>query len=186
MSPLSRVGDVTTPTLVYHGEADRACPVGQAQQWFTALRERRVPTQLVTYPDASHGFIAVGRPSHRLDVSRRVVEWLEQYTTRDGRLTPDRQHWQQRLARLAARHRVPGAQLGILSADGSVMQVSYGVLSNRTGAPVTDDAIFQIGSISKIFTATVVMQLCDEGAGHGRHPRDRGAPRLPVGRRRCR
>ena len=163
MSPLTHVHEVTTPTLLYHGEADRTCPLGQSQQWFTALRERGVPTQLVVYPGGSHGFIAVGPPSHRLDLYGRVVEWIEQYTLRGGRPVPDQRHWQDRLDRLAARHRVPGAQLGILLADGSVMQVSTGVLSVRTAAPVTDDAIFQLGSISKIYTATMIMQLCDEG-----------------------
>ena len=33
----------------------------------------------------------------------------------------------------------------------------------KTGAPVTEDSIFQIGSISKVWTATVVMRLVDEG-----------------------
>ena len=107
---------VDTPTLVYHGAADVRCPVGQAQQWHTALRERGVPTRLVLYPDASHLFILDGRPSHRIDYNRRVVDWVEQYAgdaaARAGTL--DAAHWQRRLAELAERHRVPGAALGIL------------------------------------------------------------------------
>ena len=50
MSPLARVEHVSTPTLVYHGAADLRCPVGQAQQWYAALRGRGVPTRLVLYP----------------------------------------------------------------------------------------------------------------------------------------
>ena len=38
MSPLSHVDDVRTPTLILHGAADLRCPVGQAEQWHTALR----------------------------------------------------------------------------------------------------------------------------------------------------
>jgi CubicO group peptidase (beta-lactamase class C family) len=79
----------------------------------------------------------------------------------------DASHWQERLATLATRHHVPGAQLGILrlSEGGTdeVVEAVHGVLSLRTAAPVTSDAIFQIGSITKAWTATVVMQLVDEG-----------------------
>ena len=86
----------------------------------------------------------------------------------DPRPAPiDPGHWHQRLAVLAARHRVPGAQLGILRCSDSradeLVEAVHGVLSMRTGAPVTSDALFQIGSITKVWTATLVMQLVDEG-----------------------
>jgi CubicO group peptidase (beta-lactamase class C family) len=71
-------------------------------------------------------------------------------------------HWQQRLQVLAQKHKVPGAQLGILVGD-EVLETAYGVLNKRTGQPATTESVFQIGSISKVWTATVVMQLIDEG-----------------------
>lgn len=168
MSPLSRVQDVQTPTLILHGADDRVCPASQAEQWFTALREREVPTRLVLYPGGGHGFILFGPPSHRLDYSRRLVDWIERHTTEgQTRLPLDADHWQSRLDDLAARHGVPGAQLGILrlGADGRDEQVAVatGVLHLETGTPVTPEAVFQIGSISKVWTASVVMQLVDEG-----------------------
>jgi dipeptidyl aminopeptidase/acylaminoacyl peptidase/CubicO group peptidase (beta-lactamase class C family) len=165
MSPLTHVADVRTPTLVIHGAADLTCPVGQAQQWHTALRERDVPTRLVVYPDASHAFILTGPPSQRLDYNHRVLDWLEQHTTRGGRPRVDVDHWQHRLARLAERHRVPGAQLGILrlGTPDELVETAYGVLNVRTGAPVHTDSLFQIGSITKVWTATVVLTLVDEG-----------------------
>jgi dipeptidyl aminopeptidase/acylaminoacyl peptidase/CubicO group peptidase (beta-lactamase class C family) len=168
MSPLTRVADVRTPTLILHGAADLTCPVGQAQQWHTALRELGVPARLVVYPGASHLFILLGPPSQRLDFNHRVLGWLEQYTTRAGRPPLDVAHWQHRLAWLAERHRVPGAQLGILrlgtaGQDDELAETAYGVLNVRTGAPARTDALFQIGSITKVWTATVVMTLVDEG-----------------------
>ncbi len=170
MSPLSRVHDVTAPTLVLHGADDLTCPVGQGQQWHTALRERGVPTELVVYPDASHVFILLGPPSQRIDYARRVVDWIEQHTVQGGRAPIDAAHWEQRLARLAERHHVPGAQLGILrltpERDDEVVTAAYGVLNNRTGVAATDQSLFQIGSISKVWTATVAMQLVDEGLLH--------------------
>jgi dipeptidyl aminopeptidase/acylaminoacyl peptidase len=79
MSPLDRIEDVEAPTLILQGEADVRCPLGQAQQWHTALRERGIPTQLVLYPGSSHAFIINGRPSHRLDYNRRVFDWLHSH-----------------------------------------------------------------------------------------------------------
>jgi dipeptidyl aminopeptidase/acylaminoacyl peptidase len=80
MSPLSLVDQVRTPTLLMHGAVDLRCPAGQAQQWHTALRELGVPTRLVLYPNASHALIFDAPPSQRMDYSRRLVEWVEQYT----------------------------------------------------------------------------------------------------------
>jgi CubicO group peptidase (beta-lactamase class C family) len=57
----------------------------------------------------------------------------------------------------------PGAQLGVL-ADGDIHVASAGVLNLNTGVEVTDDAVFQIGSVTKVWTATQIMQLVDEGA----------------------
>ncbi|MEV4536608.1 serine hydrolase [Asanoa sp. NPDC049518] len=166
MSPITRVADVRTPTLILHGADDVRCPVGQAQQWHTALRERDVPTRLVLYPGASHLFILSGKPSHRIDYNRRIVDWVEQYA-RDGRPTLDAAHWQRRLTALAQRHRVPGATLGILrlraGGDDELVEAAHGVVNKDTGVATTTDTVFQIGSISKVWTATVVMQLVDEG-----------------------
>jgi CubicO group peptidase (beta-lactamase class C family) len=71
-------------------------------------------------------------------------------------------HWCDRLTVLAEKHGVPGAQLGIL-VDGVVSEVAVGVLNLGTGVENTPDALFQLGSISKVWTATLVMQLVDEG-----------------------
>jgi dipeptidyl aminopeptidase/acylaminoacyl peptidase/CubicO group peptidase (beta-lactamase class C family) len=167
LSPLAQVEKVRTPTLVLHGAADDRCPAGQAEQWFTALREQGVPTRMVLYPDASHLFILEGRPSHRADFNRRIVDWVEQHAGEPGkpaRVPVDAAHWRRRLAELARKHRVPGAALGILRLDGDeVVRTSYGVLNKATGVEVTDDSVFQIGSITKVWTATVAMQLVDEG-----------------------
>ncbi|MFF0516791.1 serine hydrolase [Streptomyces sp. NPDC004250] len=175
MSPLTRVDRVRTPTMVYHGTDDLVCPVSQAAQWHTALRERGVPTRLVLYPGGSHLFPLDGPPSHLLDLNRRIADWVWRYAgdpAGPARPPVDGAHWQRRLAALAARHRVPGAALGILrlSADGvarpecdELTEAAHGVLNVDTGDPATTDSLFQIGSVSKVWTATVVMQLVDEG-----------------------
>lgn len=80
----------------------------------------------------------------------------------------DTAHWQDRLTELAARHRVPGASLAIfrMGVDGapdSLVEAVHGVVSKNTGVQVTPDTAFQIGSIGKVWTGTVVMQLVEEG-----------------------
>ena len=39
-----------------------------------------VPTEFVRYPGGSHLFILNGRPSHRVDFTTRVVDWVTRYT----------------------------------------------------------------------------------------------------------
>lgn len=67
-----------------------------------------------------------------------------------------------RLEEVIARHDVPGASVAVL-ADGEVATAAAGVLNLDTGVAATEDSLFQIGSITKPYTATLVMQLVDEG-----------------------
>ncbi len=85
-------------------------------------------------------------------------------TTTDevDRMTLDAQHWQDRLELLAAKHGVVGASLAVQSGSQEIA-VATGVLNLRSGQPATADSVFQIGSITKVWTATLVMQLVDEG-----------------------
>lgn len=71
-------------------------------------------------------------------------------------------HWAARLAELAAATDVVGATLGIW-ANGQETRVAHGVLSTATGVAVTPESLFQIGSITKVWTATMIMQLIDAG-----------------------
>ncbi|HEX2036677.1 MAG TPA: S9 family peptidase [Chloroflexota bacterium] len=80
LSPVRYADQVTTPTLILHGESDDRCPIGQGEELYIALvAAARVPVQFVRYPGGAHGFLTSGRPSHRVDYSRRVVEWVERY-----------------------------------------------------------------------------------------------------------
>jgi dipeptidyl aminopeptidase/acylaminoacyl peptidase len=168
LSPLSQIDQVRTPTLIYHGTADVRCPLGQAQQWHTALRERGVTSELVLYPESSHLFPFDGRPSHRLDYNRRVRDWVDEHAgMASPRARVDRARWERRLQTLAERHRVPGATLGILRVrpgrDDELVVAASGVLNKDTGVESTADSVFQIGSITKVWTATLALQLVDEG-----------------------
>jgi CubicO group peptidase (beta-lactamase class C family) len=69
--------------------------------------------------------------------------------------------WSARLSELAVAAKVPGAVLGIWY-DGTTTIAPYGVLNASTGVEVTADSLFQIGSISKPWTATMIVQLAAE------------------------
>lgn len=61
------------------------------------------------------------------------------------------------------RDRIPGAALGILSGKREE-HATFGVASLASLRPVTPDTLFQIGSITKTYTATAVWRLIDQGA----------------------
>ncbi len=61
------------------------------------------------------------------------------------------------------KHGVPGASVAVLRGKRIVATAAAGVINLDTQVPTTADTIFQIGSITKPLTATLVMQLRDEG-----------------------
>ena len=69
---------------------------------------------------------------------------------------------QERLDDLREEHDVPGASVAVLR-DGAVVAAASGTLNLDTGVEATTDSLFQIGSITKVWTATVIMQLVEGG-----------------------
>ncbi|MER7766069.1 serine hydrolase domain-containing protein [Kitasatospora sp. NPDC096140] len=74
----------------------------------------------------------------------------------------DTARWQRRLDELLATHRVPGAALAVL-ADGEIHELAGGILHTGTGVETTTDSVFQIGSVSKGYTAALILALADAG-----------------------
>jgi CubicO group peptidase (beta-lactamase class C family) len=68
----------------------------------------------------------------------------------------------EQLPTLIERYDVPAAAVGVLAA-GEVVDHAAGVLSTATGVEATTESVFQIGSITKLWTSSLVMQLVDEG-----------------------
>jgi dipeptidyl aminopeptidase/acylaminoacyl peptidase len=79
-SPLSLVGNVTTPTLVVVGGEDYRTPVSDSEQYYEALQLRGVPTALVKVPGASHGGLAA-RPSQSAAKASAILAWFDRYRT---------------------------------------------------------------------------------------------------------
>ena len=57
---------------------------------------------------------------------------------------------------------VPGISIGLLR-DGEIESTTHGIASIATDQPVTPETLFQIGSISNVFTTTLLMTFVDEG-----------------------
>lgn len=68
-----------------------------------------------------------------------------------------------RLRTLIKKHQVPGASVGILRNGKVIATAAAGVTNVDTAVPATVDTVFQIGSITKVFTTSLIMQLVDEG-----------------------
>ncbi|MGB3811330.1 MAG: serine hydrolase domain-containing protein [Parvibaculum sp.] len=69
---------------------------------------------------------------------------------------------QERLTDLVGTYGVPGASLAVW-AGGELSEASAGVVNLETGVAATNDTLFQIGSITKLYTSALCMQLVEEG-----------------------
>jgi dipeptidyl aminopeptidase/acylaminoacyl peptidase len=75
-SPLKYVGNVKTPTMILHGQADTRVPNPQSEEFFRALVDRHVPVEYVVYPRENHGF---HEPQHLVDRMQRYLVFFGKY-----------------------------------------------------------------------------------------------------------
>jgi dipeptidyl aminopeptidase/acylaminoacyl peptidase len=79
-SVLSYVDKVTTPTLLMTGEEDYRTPIEEAEQYYEALKLRKVEAVLVRFPGEPHGLSA--RPSHQIAKIVYVMDWFDEHKKR--------------------------------------------------------------------------------------------------------
>ncbi|CAI1808028.1 Beta-lactamase [Serratia quinivorans] len=63
---------------------------------------------------------------------------------------------------LMQKYGVPGMAIAV-SVDGKQQFYDYGVASKQTGKPITNQTLFEVGSLSKTFTATLATYAQNEG-----------------------
>ena len=73
-SAITYIKNVTTPTLVIVGDRDGECPAPQSFEFWHALRDQGIKTQLVIYPNEGHGF---RDPEHIKDRAQRTLKWFD-------------------------------------------------------------------------------------------------------------
>lgn len=76
-SPLSLVGNVTTPTLLITGEEDFRTPMSETEQYYQALQLARVETVMVRLPGTSHGIAS--RPTRLIAKIDNILAWFKRY-----------------------------------------------------------------------------------------------------------
>lgn len=79
LSPISYVEHVKAPTLIIASEEDYRTPMTDNEQWFMALKKRKVPVELVRYPRSSHGLSRTGEPWLLVDRLERIRSWFVHY-----------------------------------------------------------------------------------------------------------
>lgn len=75
-SPLRYVAQVSTPTLFVHGLNDHNVPTEEAEQFFIALKDVGVETEMVLYPRAGHG---IRETAQLVDFLERSIGWYQRH-----------------------------------------------------------------------------------------------------------
>lgn len=76
-SPISLVGNVSTPTMLLTGEQDYRTPMSETEQYYAALKLRKVETALVRIQDSGHGI--ANKPSNLINKVSYILAWFERY-----------------------------------------------------------------------------------------------------------
>ena len=76
-SPIAYVANVKTPTMMITGDADHRTPSSEAEQFYQALKLRKVDTAMLRIPGASHEINT--RPSNMLDQVLYTIGWFEKH-----------------------------------------------------------------------------------------------------------
>ncbi|MGH7552877.1 MAG: alpha/beta hydrolase family protein, partial [Longimicrobiales bacterium] len=83
-SPITYVGNVKTPTMLMTGVRDLRTPISQSEEFYQALKLRKVPAVLIRMNDEWHG--TTSRPSNFMRTQLYMRQWFERWSTR-GRAT---------------------------------------------------------------------------------------------------
>ena len=75
-SAASGAGNISTPTIITIGGADRRVPTPQGYELYRTLTWLDVPSRLLVFPGEPHGF---RKPAHKLAKVRAEIEWLDRY-----------------------------------------------------------------------------------------------------------
>lgn len=81
-SPITYVGNVKTPTMILTGDNDLRTPLEQTEQYYRALKMRKIPTAMVRLADEYHGFNAdfsLRHPSNRVAQILFLRAWFDKH-----------------------------------------------------------------------------------------------------------
>jgi dipeptidyl aminopeptidase/acylaminoacyl peptidase len=78
-SPSHFITEFQTPTLVIHSEQDFRIPYSQGLELYTALQMRKVPSQLLVFPDEGHWVL---KPGNSAEWYKTVLDWINNWTVK--------------------------------------------------------------------------------------------------------
>jgi dipeptidyl aminopeptidase/acylaminoacyl peptidase len=76
LSPIRYVNRVRTPMLMVQSEDDFRTAMGSAEMWYTSLKKRGIPAELVRYPRSTHELSRTGEPWLLVDRLGRLRQWF--------------------------------------------------------------------------------------------------------------
>lgn len=78
-SPLKYADKVSTPTRIIHSDADHITPIGQGQEWYFALLNNGVETELALFQGEGHGLSRSGTPVNLVKRLELIIDWFDRY-----------------------------------------------------------------------------------------------------------
>ncbi len=79
-SPLTFVNNIKTPMMFILGDADlRTPPTSGGEEFFRALKFKKIPTVMVRFPRESHELSRSGEPWHRVERLDNIIDWFDEF-----------------------------------------------------------------------------------------------------------
>jgi dipeptidyl aminopeptidase/acylaminoacyl peptidase len=78
-SPIKYAANIEAPLLIIHSEQDYRCPMEQSEQLFTVLKKIEKETELIRFPEESHGLSRSGKPKHRIERLQHIIRWFDKH-----------------------------------------------------------------------------------------------------------
>ncbi len=149
--------DNKVPILLLSGEKSDVVQPAHLQEWATFIPN----ATLKSIPDVGHDYPAVRVDEFVADVTGFLGESTPlPTTTLDAALVTEVEAM---IEQTMQENALPGFAIGVVK-DGKVAYLKgFGVADVESQLPVTPNSLFELGSISKQFTAAAIMQLVEQG-----------------------
>jgi dipeptidyl aminopeptidase/acylaminoacyl peptidase len=89
-SPVTYVANIKTPLLILHSDNDLRCPLEQAEQMFTALKQLGQEVKMVRFERQTHDLSRNGHPRSRLIRLQNILHWFKSHIPAEAK-TPTRE-----------------------------------------------------------------------------------------------
>lgn len=78
-SPMKYAQNIKTPLLFIHSDMDYRCPVEQAMQLYTVVKQNGVMSKLVWFKGETHELSRSGKPEARIKRLEEITKWFKQF-----------------------------------------------------------------------------------------------------------